>query len=363
MDEFLYLWPIYGSALQIIAEQNPALTGSLDNGGNLCVLADKPATAKQALVTSLRVCAKRSYDELTNRATNSFPDAWLVVDVPIPAQVEPRDLLHRMIRRLYFSAVLHGMGEIATFRETVQVLRMAYLQTRGSVSQGRNTETLNQAGVELGGKLGIKPELSAKLSAGDEVRVVETLNAEMARLDLFEAEDELTFDLTILQRLELFADRHAQAMGGGSIPRWEKIRSWFKDIYAPLQTQQGLRLRAAYVFEATSVVKVLSVTRFFAQAAGLASSQSAQILLTGGIELRAAIEADREIGSPVFRDSFDIQQVSDTWPTVSSKQKDLLKTIVQNPPIDWPPEVTAIAKGMDLAWKVKRAPSKSQTKK
>ena len=363
MDEFIYLWPIYGSALvDINPDPNPALTGAIKAGGNVCVLGQNREEAHRALVTSLRICAKESYDALTSRASALTPDAWLVVDVPIPTRVEPRDLLHRMIRRLYFSAVLHGMGEINTFRETVQVLRIAYLQTRGTVSQGQETESVDRGGVELGGKLSANPEFSAKLSAGDEVKVVEKLNAEMARLDLFEAEDELTYDLTILQRLEMFADRHAQAVSGtaGIIPRWEKVRGWFKDLYAPLQTHNGIRLRAAYVFESASVTTSLSLIRFFAQAAGLASSQSAQILLAGGPELEAAHAADSNIGEPVFRGAFEVQRLpTAAQGAVSTEQKNLLKEMLANPPESWTPEIGAIAKGMSASWAPKRTRSKA----
>jgi len=349
MDEYLYLWPIYGSALvKVEPDPNERLTECLKIGGNVAVLGGSFFDAKRALVTSLRNCAKESHDRLVGGTVLQPTDGWLVVDVPIPARVEPYQLLHRMIRRLYFSAVLHGMGEVESFRETVQVLRLAFLQTRGKVSQGRDAESVDKSGFELGGNLKLSPEVSAKLTAGDEVKIVEKLNAEMARLDLLEAEDELTYDLTILQRLEIFADQHAQALGEpGILPRWEKIRGWFKKVYSPLSLKGGIRLRAAYVFEARSVVTVLGLARFLAQAAGLASAHAAQILLLGGPELAAAIQADRELGRPVFRGSFAVQQVGAVADKISAQQKALLASVAAGPPEDWAPEIVAIAKRMD----------------
>lgn len=348
MDDYLYLWPSYGSALVVTDHDlRRAQEARLPLAGSVAVVAGDHRDARRELLRALRVRAKQSYELLT-RGTQSEPvDGWLVIDVPIPARIEPTEILHRMIRRLYYAAVLHGLGEVPAFRETVQTLRLAFLQTRGMVALGRDTEGVQKAGFELGGKIGASPEITAKLTAGDELKVVEKLNAQMARLDLFEAEDELTYDLAILQRLEMFADQYSAQIGEpGSVPRWEKVRGWFKQLYAPLHTRAGIRLRPAFVFEATSVVAVLGLARFFAQAASIANAHGAEIFILGGPELAAAIQADADLGGIVFRQRLTLQNLGGAPTPPTDAQKAFLATLADNPPANWNPEIVALAQGM-----------------
>ena len=99
MDDFLYLWPIYGSALQKIEpDPNKNLTRRLGKTGNIAVLGADHYEARRALITSLRICAKRSYDTLTSGQAQHPSDGWLVVDIPIPSRVEPHQLLHHIMQ-------------------------------------------------------------------------------------------------------------------------------------------------------------------------------------------------------------------------------------------------------------------------
>lgn len=61
MDEYLYLWPIYGSSLPVLADPHPQLTAKLEPRNNLAVLAPQPHLAQRALFTALTVRARSAY--------------------------------------------------------------------------------------------------------------------------------------------------------------------------------------------------------------------------------------------------------------------------------------------------------------
>jgi hypothetical protein len=349
-DAYLDLWPTYGSALIAPTNALPALVSGLAGRGNIAVIGDTPERARQVLLTALRLRAKQSYDQLISPQPSAPGpyEGWLVIDVPIPNQVTPVQLVHRMIRRLYFASVLHGLGEVPAFRETMQALRIAFLQTRGSVSRSEEQEKVEQGSAEVGVSLkAAVPEFSAKLTAGDEVKVVERLSAEMERLDLFEAEDELMYDLKLLQRLDLFVSAHAQFLSDGSrLPRWERVRSWFKHVYELLHFDRGIVLRPAFVFEANSTFTVIELMRFLSQAAGLARAHYAQVLLLGGLPLALAIQADADLGGPILRGGFAPVTLADAAPMPSVEERRLFKSLVDKPPRSWTPEVVAVGRRM-----------------
>jgi hypothetical protein len=296
---------------------------------NLLYVANSCAVARRTVLDSMLARAHADSAGLDKRA-------WLAIDVPVPNRVSPTVIIHRMIRRLYFAAVLHGLAELEPFRDAVQSLRLSYLQTRGSVTTSSTDETTKKVGGEIGASLDITNPLSAKMTAEAEVKVAQELSAEMVRLDLYEAEDQLAYDLQLLAQLELFISRYNQHTRQ-LLPRWEQIKNIFRLLYSRIDRGQPLALRPLFVLEARSAGAVVSLMTFLSDAASLASAQGAQLILIGGPDLTAAWQADRALGSGIFREQF-VSAAADVV-DLSKTQRTLFKALSEG---ELAPEVKAV---------------------
>lgn len=256
-----------------------------------------------------------SADELTG---------WLAVDVPVSSAMNSTALAHRMLRRLYFAAVLHGLGEVPSLREAVQAMRISYLQTRGIVTTGRSQTSTEKLGGEVGASLDLTKPISVKLTAAEEVSIVENFSATMQRSDLIEAEDQLLCDLQMLSQLEILVNRYAQ-LRQIRLPRFEKIREFFKAMYADVRQVQQICLRPVFVLEAFSTSAAITLLRFAAEASALASNFSANLIFVGGPELAALWHADEDLGHPVLRGFFSACLADDGQPIEAARLRASLK--------------------------------------
>lgn len=273
---------------------------------------------------------------------------WLVIDVPVPNRIDATGLVHRMIRRLYFAAVLHGLAEIPAFRDAVHSLRMSYWQTRGNVTTGSSNEDVIKGGGEL--ELSFNPfsPLKGKLTASEEVKVVESLATELQRLTLLEAEDQLLYDLALLTQLNALVDQYA-ALVKVQLPRWEVIRNFFRAAYSVFKDKKTFRLRPVFVLEALSPTSLAAVMAFLSDAAALANAQGAQLIVLGNELLKYAWDADQELGHAVFRDVFD--RVGDGQASLAKVKAEayagiLGKLVDPNTKADLPFEVLAVLERM-----------------
>ena len=299
-DPFLDLW--ITRLAKVPSVPVPAVDeGSLatlidDRNSNVLVSAASLDAGRSQVVDAMRSLAYRDadLDDTGDEATG-----WLIVDVPIPNQATPEQLVHRMIRRLYFAAVLHGLAEVPVLREAVQSLRMSYLQTRGQVTTSESNTIKGKAEVGLSFDL-TKP---IKLTASEELTVAESLSAEMQRMNVIEAEDQLVYDLHILLQLNAYITAYADIVGR-MLPRWEQVRGFFKACYARLRKKRTIRLRPLFVLEATSAGAAVTVLRLLSKAAAMAAAQGAQLVIIAGPVLVQALDADKKRGNGVFRDQF-----------------------------------------------------------
>ncbi|MCA9717964.1 MAG: hypothetical protein H6713_24790 [Myxococcales bacterium] len=233
----------------------------------------------------------------------SLVTAWLVVNVPVASTMSPTALVHRMVRRLYLAAVLHGLGELPALREAVVSLRQSFLQTRGSVSLGDERSRTSKSGAELG--LSLDSLSPLKLTAAEEVGLVERFSAALPRADLFETEDQLIADLQLLGQLEMLVARSAR-LRRRKMPRWERVRSFFKDMYDPIRALESLELRPVFVLEAGSAAASVTLLRFLSEACALASGFEASLVILGGPPLGALWAAERRLGASVSRGFFTV---------------------------------------------------------
>ena len=295
---------------------------------NLLVIGKTVAEAREAALASLRAAAHADlYDGLETTT------GWLAVDVPVPHRVDPTLLIHRMIRRLYFAAVLHGLAELPAWREAVQSLRLSYLQTRGKVTTATNETTTGKLGADFGFSFSLDKPITAKLTASEEVKLAQSLSATMERLDLYEAEDQLLYDLEVLAALDAQVDRYAE-FANPRLPRWEHVRAFFKATYAKLRADQNRRfvLQPVFVFEIHGGTAMVSVLSLLAQAAAVASAQGARVVLVGQEALAHAWKADAELGGPLFRDAFDCfygsEAIGAREPELHPRQRALIYDLV-----------------------------------
>lgn len=293
---------------------------------NLLVVGDTVEAARAAALECLRAAAHADlYDN------PDYAAGWLAVDVPVPHRVDATVLIHRMIRRLYFAAVLHGLAEIPAWREAVQSLRLSYLQTRGRVTSDTSEDRSGKLGADFGFSFSLTEPIQAKLTASEEVKVAQRLSAGMERLDLFEAEDQLLYDLKILAALEAHIDYYAR-FADPRLPRWEHVRGFFKAAYAKLGSKRRFVLKPVFVLEIHGVTALISVLSLLAQAAAVASGQGARLVLVGDRTLAAAWEADRELGSPLMRGAFtafdETKPLMAKAPPLGDLQATLIKDLV-----------------------------------
>lgn len=290
-----------------------------DRASNVLVFTDSLDKGRARVVDALRRLAYRDadLDDTGEEATG-----WLIVDVPIPNQATPEQLVHRMIRRLYFAAVLHGLAEVPVLREAVQSLRMSYLQTRGSVKTSESTQFTGKAEAGLSFDL-TKP---IKLTASEELTVAESLTAEMQRMGVLEAEDQLVYDLHILLQLNAYITTYADIVGR-TLPRWEQVRGFFKACYARLRKKRNIHLRPLFVLEATSAGAAVTVLRLLSKAAAIAAAQGAQLVIIAGPVLAEAQRVDEQLGNGVFRGQF---QVNGGPGVLTKDDRMLLSDILEN---------------------------------
>lgn len=270
---------------------------------HVTVLTQTPKQAREATYEALRYLSYQGARQAQTHATSVVP-AYLVVDIPVPSAMSPTALVHRMVRRLYFAAVLQGLGELEILREAVMALRRNYLQCRGDVSLSNQSASKLRKGFDVGLALDFSSPLTLKLTASEEVQVVEQFGASLPRADLFESEDQLLADLKLLSQLELLVSRNAE-LSRRKMPRWEQVRSFFKNLYEPIRAISGrLELRPVFVLEATSVAASVTAMRFLADACALASSFEASIVLSGGLPLAALWKADEARHHAISRGFF-----------------------------------------------------------
>ena len=333
--------------LPALAKSSPLAIALRDTRSNIVVIGDDVASARAAALGSLRVAAHAdlysSQDDVTG---------WLAVDVPVPHEVEATVLIHRMIRRLYFAAVLHGLAEVPAWREAVQSLRLSYLQTRGQVTTETSESKSGKLGADFGFSFSLTEPISAKLTASEEVRVAQRLSASMQRLDLFEAEDQLLYDLRILAALDAQVDCYAK-FADPRLPRWEQVRGLFKAAYATvLQPKRRFALAPVFVFELHGVSAVVCVLALLARAAAIASGQGARIVLIGDRTLGAAWAVDRKLGGALFRGAFAPFDASgeplaaDASPRVSAMQATFIQDLVAREASKLGPQLRAVLGGM-----------------
>lgn len=293
---------------------------------NLLVVGDTVEAARAATLECLRAAAHADL-----YASTDYAAGWLAVDVPVPHRVDATVLIHRMIRRLYFAAVLHGLAEVPAWREAVQSLRLSYLQTRGRVTSDSSEDRSGKLGAEFGFSFSLTEPIKAKLTASEEVKVAQRLSAAMERLDLFEAEDQLLYDLKILAALEAHVDYYAR-FADPRLPRWEHVRGFFKAAYAKLGSKRRFVLKPVFVFEIHGVTALISVLSLLAQAAAVASGQGARLILVGDRSLAAAWAADRELGSPLMRGAFTafdgVEGLAAAAPALGELQTTLIRELV-----------------------------------
>jgi hypothetical protein len=120
-----------------------------------------------------------------------------------------------------------------------------------------------------------------------------------------EAEDQLLYDLQILTQLRLDIDSYTSQVGEQKVPRWERVRRFFRTVYSSWKAHPRFHLRPAFVFVAHSPDTVAALLSFFSSAASLASAQGGKVIVVGGAELAAAHDADANLGHPILRQSFD----------------------------------------------------------
>ncbi len=227
--------------------------------------------------------------------------AWLVVNVPVASSMSPTALIHRMVRRLYFAAVLHGLGELPALREAVVALRQSFLQTRGDVSLADERSQRSSTGASLGVSLDSLSPL--KLTASEEVGLVEKFSASLPRADLYESEDQLIADLQLLNQLELLVTKSAR-LRRRKMSRGERVRNFFKDMYDPIRGTETIELRPVFVLEAASAAASVTLLQFLAEACALASGFEASLVIVGGQPLAALWEAEGRLGASVSRGFF-----------------------------------------------------------
>ncbi len=338
IDDLLNLWVARlakDSSLPVSSDATRSLARLIDDPqSNVLVAAASLDEGRSSVVDALRHLAYRDADLSDARAEVT---GWLVVDVPIPNQATPEQLVHRMVRRLYFAAVLHGLAEVPVLREAVQSLRLSYLQTRGAVTTTESTQSKGK------GEVGLSLDLTQpiKLTASEELTVAESLSAQMQRMGVLEAEDQLVYDLHILMRLNAYITAYADVVGR-TLPRWEQVRGFFKACYARLRDKSRIRLRPVFVFEATSMGAAVSVLGLLSKAAAMAAAQGAQLVVIAGPGLTRAHEIDAATGHGVFRDQF---QVFEAGPALERELGDAERWLLeeirsQNPELD--PSVAAI---------------------
>ncbi len=227
--------------------------------------------------------------------------AWLIVNVPVASSMSPTALIHRMVRRIYFAAVLHGLGELPALREAVVALRQSFLQTRGSVSLSDERSQRSERGAELGVSLDSLSPL--KLTASEEVGLVEKFSAQLPRADLYESEDQLIADLQLLNQLELLVTKSAR-LRRRKMSRGERVRNFFKDMYEPIRGVEAVELRPVFVLEAATAAASVTLLQFLSEACALASGFEASLVILGGRPLAALWEAERRLGASVSRGFF-----------------------------------------------------------
>lgn len=314
IDELLNLW-ITRLPQELPADEAFAAANGTELSGALCteerprnlIVVDKNlALAREAALGSLRVASHYDLFVSTTRTRG-----WLAVDVPVPYRVDPTVLIHRMIRRLYFAAVLHGLAEIPVWREAVQSLRLSYLQTRGKVTSSSSETRTAKLGGDLSFSFSLTEPFKAKLTASEEVKLAQGLSATLERLDLYEAEDQLLYDLQILAALDAQIDSYAK-FANPRLPRWEHVRGFFKAAYRAVYARLGFgpgerafSLAPVFVFELHGATAMISALSLLAQAAAVASAQGARVILVGNETLAHAWQADAKLGSPLFRGAFD----------------------------------------------------------
>ena len=280
----------------------------------------------------------RAYDDATH---GSHIEGWLAVDVPVPNAATPGQLIHRMIRRLYFSSVLQGLSEVPQYREAVLGMRSSYLQTRGKVTTKESESSKGNAGLELG----FNPLKLAKLTAGQEVTVAEELAAEMERLGVMEAEDQLFYDIQLLLELEGLVTKFGDLVGQ-TMPRWEQLRAFFQRQYARfIEEKRTFSLRPLFVIDAMSLPEVIMVMELLSAAAGLSLSTGAQMLLVGSHVLNTALRADQELGHVVFRDRF-VRHAPQEVVALSPADQDLREQFLTDPSLKLTPAVELVLRTM-----------------
>lgn len=309
-SELLDLWI---TRLRVLEAEPPSgaagndLAGLIAAGdGNVVAFYQSQAEGRANLHKALARCALDSSGRVEAAAGLAPPDpleGWLVVDLPIPGRASSTEIVHRMISRLYFAAVLHGLAERPGLREAVQALRLSFLQTRGKVTTGSTSSRTEKAGVDLGVSFDLTQPITAKLTAAEELEVAECFSAEMERLGLYEAEDQLLFDLQLLAQLQACVDRYA-AVREPLLPRWEQVRGYFRAAYGTLGPKTPLRLRPVIVLEAQTLTAVTSLLVLLADAASLATAQGAQLVVLGGPLLARVWVDDEQLGHPLFRHRF-----------------------------------------------------------
>lgn len=160
--------------------------------------------AAQSLSTALKLLAGPKQPVVQPPAL----PGWLVVEIPVAKAISAEFLLRRVIRRLYFEGVLLGLNAHRPLRGFMRDLRIAHLQTFGSVKEGENAALKMSVKGDVSGALtaslsDLKAKLGGHLSAGGELDFASTLMAEYELLGEVAAEDILYFNLRRMQELDL----------------------------------------------------------------------------------------------------------------------------------------------------------------
>ena len=378
-SEVLDLWITRMQALKsppAWSSVNAPLYNLLETKGqHVAVVAPTVDIARNAAMYEFFTLAMLGAKGKPNPVDNTIEyTGWLMADVPVPTIVHSaRDLstkiAHRMIRRLYFTCVLQGLAQMPALREVVQAVRLTYLQTRGEVSTVESESSKIADGAGLDWELSLKPSIKGRLTASEEVTLVESLTTKMVRLELMEAEDELLYDLQLLQELSLQVDRHARRIKDKTVPRWECIKGFFTNMYHRIMSEKSeLSLRPVFVFEASSLSSVVALMSFLADASALARCHEAKIVVLGIDALHCAIEQDRTMGSPIFRDQFAVGAVGKPPATLSAGNALALDAILARDDQTkfLAPEVRMVLEGMSakvVKPKAKKAAKRKATAK
>jgi hypothetical protein len=303
-SDFLDTWITRAKGIEFPAPRNEDATARLaaliaEGKKHILVAAGSPEEGDSLVLDAIRRLSKAG-------ASVAEPDplvGWLAVDIPLPHRMDATALVHRMVRRLYFTAVLHGLAELPALRDVVQSLRVGYLQTRGTLLAEESASTKKVSSGEA--KISINPlKLGAKLTAAEEVAVAEKLASNMTRPDLFETEDQLLADIGVLTQLHLLVDIYLKDFRRDKFSRIDAVAEFFRSVYADIRNKRLIKIKPVFVFRADCVMASISILGFFGQAAGVASARDAKVIVVANPIV--ATLWDNDAGLRMLRSCFDL---------------------------------------------------------